>query len=106
MPMYDPKTPEQYVELLDQAIFEVGELIACARDEGEDDPEFSRQLPVYERLARELKQLRADILEGRHEFGDGADLPFMEALRQARVSVPFMPLLAGLNAAHKTGLKQ
>jgi len=28
MPMYDPKTPEQYVELLDQAIFEVEELIA------------------------------------------------------------------------------
>ena len=31
--MYQPKTPAQYLELVDQAIFEVEDLLRCAEDE-------------------------------------------------------------------------
>ena len=55
--MYQPKTPAQYLELVDQAIFEVEDLLRCAEDEEGGIVEFASQMPVYQELLAELKAM-------------------------------------------------
>jgi hypothetical protein len=103
--MKAPQTLDEYLDILDQAIYEAGEVLLCAGDE--DDPdnyEFSSALPLYEQLDRKLKALHANILAGRHAFADGSDLSFMPLVRQWRNRIPFCDLLEALNLAHKSGL--
>ena len=44
--MYKPKSVDDYVELINQALFEVDELVLCAEDEGDGDTEFTAMMPV------------------------------------------------------------
>ena len=67
--MHQPKTPAQYLELVDQAIFEVEDLLRCAEDEEGGIVEFASQMPVYQELLAELKALRAAVAAGQHAFG-------------------------------------
>ena len=60
--MYQPKTTEDYLELVDQAIFEVQDLVRCAEEEDDGIVEFAAQLPVYRELAEALAEAGA-ILE-------------------------------------------
>ena len=101
--MYQPKTTEDYLELVDQAIFEVEDLIRCAEEEDDGIVEFAAQLPVYQELAQALKTLRAEVAAGTHTFGGKQDLPFMPLVRQWRSRIPFHVLLGALNTAHKEG---
>lgn len=101
--MYQPKTPAQYLELVDQAIFEVEDLVRCAEDEEGDIVEFASQMPVYQELLTELKTLRAAVAAGAHVFGVKQDLPFMPLVRQWRSRIPFYTLLGSLNTTHKEG---
>ncbi len=101
--MYQPKTTEDYLELVDQAIFEVEDLIRCAEEEDDSIVEFAAQLPVYRELAQALQTLRAEVEAGTHTFGDKQDLPFMQLVRQWRSRIPFHVLLGALNTAHKEG---
>ena len=101
--MYQPKTPAQYLELVDQAIFEVEDLLRCAEDEEGGIVEFASQMPVYQELLAELKALRAAVAAGQHAFGVKQDLPFMPLVRQWRSRIPFYTLLGSLNTAHKEG---
>jgi len=105
--MTKPRTQAQdeYLDLVDQAIFEVEDFLMCAEDEGDpEDNEYSDILPVYEQLSKELKMLHADVLQGRHDIGKGEDLPFMPLVSQWKNRIPFHALLAALNHAYKTGL--
>ena len=43
--MYKPKNVDDYVELINQALFEVEDLILCAEDEGDGDAEFTAMMP-------------------------------------------------------------
>ena len=43
--MCQPKTPAQYLGLVDQAIFEVEDLLRCAQDEEGGIAEFASQMP-------------------------------------------------------------
>jgi hypothetical protein len=101
--MYQPQTPAEYLDLVNQVIFEIDDLIMCAEDEGEGDLEFTSQLPLFQQLARDVRQLQADLQAGRHTFVDGSDLPFMAAVRRARARIPFMALLDALNVSHRKG---
>jgi hypothetical protein len=101
--MYQPKTPAEYLELVDQAIFEVEDLVRCAEEEDDGIVEFASQLPVYRELAEELQKLRAEVAAGTHVFGGKQDLPFMSVVRQWRSRIPFYTLLGSLNTAHKEG---
>ena len=101
--MYQPKTIEDYLELVDQAIFEVEDLIRCAEEEDDGIAEFAAQLPVYQELVQGLQTLRAEVEAGTHTFGDKQDLPFMHLVRQWRSRIPFHVLLGALNTAHKEG---
>lgn len=100
-----PRTRDEYLDLVDQLIFEIEELLMCAQDEGDpEDYEFSELLPVYEQLSGELKRHHAEILQGTHAFGADQDLPFMPLVHQWRDRIPFHHLFAVLNAVHKQGL--
>lgn len=101
--MYKPKTPAEYLELVEQAIFEVQDLVRCAEEEDGGIEEFASQLPVYRELAEGLQKLRAEVVAGAHVFGGKQDLPFMALVRQWRSRIPFHVLLGSLNTAHKEG---
>ena len=96
---------DEFVDLVDQAIFEIDEILLCVDDEGDEDWEFSDLLPVYERLSLELKALHQHLVARTHEFGNDTDLSFMPLARQWRERIPFMPMLEALNQSHRRGLR-
>lgn len=102
--MMTPRTQDEYLDLVDQAIFEIEDVLMCAGDEGDpDDSAFSDILPLYEKLSADLKQLHADILAGRQAVGRGEDLPFMLLVTKWKERIPFHDLLAAVNYTYKTG---
>lgn len=104
--MITPRTQDEYLDLVDQAIFEIEDVLMCAEDEGDpEDQEFSDMLPVYQRLSRDIKKLHADVLQGRHTIGKGEDLPFMPLVAQWKERIPFHDLLEVLNYVYKTGFQ-
>jgi hypothetical protein len=103
--MPEPRNPEEYIRLVDEAIFEVEELLRCAEDEEEGSMEFSRLVPAYRRMLVDLNSLRMEVEAGTHEFGTGSDLPFMETVKSNRALVPIAPLLDMLNSFHRSGFQ-
>ncbi len=102
--MYTPKNTDEYLDLLDQAIYDAEELLMCAGDEGEAyDYDFSEIVPVIEQLVRELKKLHAEVKAGTHAFANDTDLAFMPLVRHYGSRIPFRTLLEALNTAHKAG---
>ncbi len=100
-----PKTIDEYLDIVDQAIFEIDELLMCAEDEGEMDYQLTEMAHVYEHLAKILKDLHAYIKDGKHQFADGSDLAFMPIVKQARNAIPFADLLDLLNDVHRSGFE-
>jgi len=81
-----PRNVDDYVELINQALFEIEDLILCAEDEGEADAEFSAVMPDLRVIEAGLKALHAEILGGDYIIGRGEDLPFMPVVQRcARV---------------------
>ncbi|GMQ89988.1 MAG: hypothetical protein BMS9Abin10_0328 [Gammaproteobacteria bacterium] len=102
--MREPKTLQEYIDLVDQAVFEVGDLLACADDEGDGDYQLSQLRPIYEQLETELKKLQADIASGQHSgLGAGSDLLFMPLATRSKRAIPFYDLLETLNNVHRSG---
>ena len=102
--MMTPHTQDEYLDLIDQTIFEIEDVLMCAEDEGDpEDSAFSDVLPVYEKLSSDLKKLHADILQGRLAIGQGEDLPFMPLVSAWKERIPFLDLFAALNYTYKTG---
>ena len=100
-----PKTRDEFLDLVDQLIFEMEEVLMCAQDEGDpEDSVFSDLLPVYEQLTGDLKKLHAEVMQGRHTFGADHDLPFMPLVNKWKERLPFYNLFATLNAAIRQGL--
>ena len=102
--MNTPRTQDEFLDLVDQAIFEFEDIRMCAEDEGDpEDQEFSDILPVYEHLSKELKQLHANVLQAKHAIGQGEDLPFMMLAAKWQERIPFYDLLTSINYSYKTG---
>jgi hypothetical protein len=100
-----PKTRDEFLDLVDQLIFEIEEVLMCAQDEGDpEDSEFSELLPMYEQLSQDLKQLHAEVMQGRHAFGADQDVPFMPLVNKWKDRLPFYNLFATLNIANRQGL--
>src|SRR3970282_1504911 len=57
--MYKPKNVDDYVELINQALFEVDELVLCAEDEGDGDTEFTAMMPDLRVIEAGLEALQA-----------------------------------------------
>jgi len=95
-----PKTAEQYVRMIDQAIIEIDEL----RSSYEYDIEEMGSVPPYlDTLEQALTALRKSMADGEYAFGKD-DLPFMELVNRYKSRIPFADLLAMINKTHKEGL--
>jgi hypothetical protein len=101
--MPEPRNPDEYLKLVDEAIFEIGELMRCAEDEDDSVVEFGRLVPIYQQMMRDLSALRAEVAGGTHAYGGTEDLPFMSAVKQNRALIPIGPLLEMVNRCHKAG---
>lgn len=98
-----PATPDEFVALVDEAIFEIGELLACAEDEGEE-PEFGGRVAEYREIAGALRRLKSTITSGTYEYGNESDLEFMAVARPIKGVIPCYSVLEALNLAHKRGI--
>jgi hypothetical protein len=101
--MYKVRNVDDYVELINQALFEVEDLILCADDEGDGDTEFSMMMPDLRVIETGLKALHSEIVGGNYVIGRGEDLPFMPVVQKVRKRLPIAVLIDAVNNAHKKG---
>jgi hypothetical protein len=95
-----PKTVKEYVRLIDQAIIEIDEFIACLEF---DMDEPGEQISVLQPVLNSLQVIRHSMEDGSYEFKN-ADLPFMEVANKLTTQLPFSQLLAVINETHRQGL--
>ena len=101
--MYKARNVDDYVELINQALFEIEDLILCAEDEGDGDAEFTAMMPDLRVIEAGLKALHAEILGGGYVIGRGEDLPCMPVVQKVRKRLPIVSLIDAVNTAHKKG---
>ena len=96
-----PKTPEQYVDLVDQVIFELEELRMSAEY---DMDSLGDALEFLGELEGGVRALRQSMADGSYRFAD-EDLPFMPLVAQANeLLLPFKDLFRVINETHRQGL--
>lgn len=96
-----PKTVDQYVELVKQAMFEVEELRMAAEYDLE---QMGGVMTFLELLEEQVKALWDSMVQGTYEFRD-EDLPFMRIVNTADERLlPFKFLLRVINETHRKGL--
>lgn len=96
-----PKTANEYVELVRQALFELEDLRAAAEYDGES---MGDALAFVDDLERGVRAVYDAMAAGRYEFAD-EDLPFMHIVQVADDRMlPFKNLLKVINETHRQGL--
>lgn len=99
--MSRPKTAEEYVGLVDQALCEVDELRMSAEY---DMDSLGGVLPALDSLEQMIKDLRSSMADGSYQFKN-EDLPFMELIEKTDDRVfPFKYLFRVINDTHRNGL--
>lgn len=97
-----PNTPQAYVDLVKQALFEIDELRAAIEYDMEG---MQDSVSFVDDLERAVKQVYESMVDGSYHFQD-KDLPFMDIVRQQGVfSLPFRDLLNLINDTHRKGLE-
>jgi len=96
-----PKTVDDYIELVRQAVFEVEEL----RHAVEYDEEYmGSTLKFLDTLEQQVRSLYESMEKGEYVFAD-EDLPFMDIVsKQDSRSLPFGHMLKVINETHRKGL--
>lgn len=103
MQMRGPRTWDEYVDLVHQAVYEVDELRACMMEEDElDDVDLYNQYVGL--LDKQLRELYEAMTSGNYQFPSSTDLPFMALVRQYGRFMPFRSLLDLINRTHREGL--
>ena len=96
-----PKTPEQYVDLVEQAIFEIEDLRLAAEYDMES---MGAATEFLEDLERDIRALRQSMADGSYQFGK-ENLRFMNVVEnQDERILPFKQLLLKINETHIKGL--
>ena len=96
-----PRTAEQYVDLVDQAIFEIEDLRLSAEY---DMDSLGAATEFLSDLERDMRQLRASMADGTYQFGR-ENLRFMKVVEpQDERILPFKQLLLKINETHIKGL--
>ncbi len=97
-----PKTPEQYVDLVDQALFEIEDLRLAAEYDMES---MGAATEFLAELEEDVRKLRASMADGSYRFGK-EDLPFVRVVaHQDERILPFKQLLLKINETHTNGLE-
>ena len=97
-----PASFDQYLDLVDQALFEIDELHRSAEyDEGS----LGESLFFVADLERTMHALQAAMQDGSYQHSD-EDLPFMSLVESADpAGLPIKHLLRIINATHRHGLR-
>jgi hypothetical protein len=96
-----PKTAEEYVDLVDQALFEIEDLRMAAEY---DMDSMGAAMDFLEDLARDVRKLRDSMADGSYMFGK-ENLPFFKLAEQQEERIlPFRQLLLKINETHINGL--
>ena len=96
-----PKTPEEYVDLVDQAIFEIEDLRLSAEY---DMDSMGAATEFLGDLERDVRRLRESMADGSYQFGK-ENLPFVRVVEnQDERILPFKLLLLKINETHIKGL--
>ena len=96
-----PKTPEEYVSLVDQALYEIEDLRMAMEY---DMDSMGGASDFLDMLEQQVKTLRDAMADGSYRFGK-EDLPFMKLVEsQDDRLLPFKYLFATINRTHKQGL--
>ena len=101
--MHQPQSLEEYLDLIEQAQFEVEDLLRCAEEESDGLQEFGARIPVYQQIAAALGQLHREVSGGSHDFSTSTDLAIMPVARQWKRDIPFHGLLEVINTVHRSG---
>jgi len=100
--MKRPKTVDEYIDLMHQAVYEVDELRSIM---DEDSDEFAPFRPYIDLLDKQLRQMYDDMLTGNYRFDpNGPELPFMDVVRKLGPRLPFGNLLKVIDQTHREGL--
>jgi hypothetical protein len=96
-----PKTAEQYVDLVDQAIFEIEDLRLAAEYDMES---MGAATEFLSELEQDVRKLRASMADGSYRFGK-ENLHFFKVVEaQDERILPFKQLLLKINETHIKGL--
>lgn len=96
-----PVTLEQYLDLVDQALFEIDELQRSAEY---DEESLGETLFFVADLDKRMRALRTSMEDGSYRHAD-EDLPFMSLVESQDLEVlPFRYLLRIINTTHRNGL--
>lgn len=96
-----PKTPEEYVDLVDQAIFEIEDLRLAAEY---DMDSMGAATEFLSELEHDVRRLRESMADGSYRFGR-ENLPFVKVVEQQDERIlPFKQLLLKINETHLKGL--
>jgi hypothetical protein len=100
--MKRPKTVDEYIDLVHQAVYEVDEMRSYCE---EDEEQKNVIAPFIDQLDAQLRKMYDDMISGQYLFDpNGPDLPFMAILARYRESIPFGSLLSVINTTHRLGL--
>jgi hypothetical protein len=95
------RSPDEYVEWVKQAVFEVEDLRECLEYELEDMNKFPAFLDPLE---ESVKAVYAAMKVGTYHFGR-EDLPYMDLLSRHADEIPFHSLLKQINETHRKGIE-
>lgn len=96
-----PKTPEAYVELVNQALYELEDLRMAMEYDMESMGDAADFIEILE---QQVDALRVSMGDGSYRFGK-EDLPFMALVNAQEDRVlPFKYLFATINRTHLEGL--
>lgn len=96
-----PKTPEAYVDLVDQVLFEIEDLRLAAEY---DMDSMGAATEFLADLERDVRKLRDSMADGSYRFGK-ENLPFFNVVEhQDERILPFRQLLLKINETHIKGL--
>ena len=98
-----PTTVEQYLDLVDQALFEIDELHRSAEY---DEESLGESLLFVADLEKSVRTLRTSMEDGSYRHVN-EDLPFMSLVEsQDLEALPFKYLLRIINTTHRNGLRK
>jgi len=96
-----PKTAQAYVDLVDQALFEIEDLRLAAEY---DMDSMGAATEFLAELEQDVRKLRDSMADGSYRFGK-QDLPFVRVVaHQDERILPFKQLLLKINETHINGL--
>lgn len=99
--MKGPKTYDEYVDLVHNAVYEVDEMRAAIDYDPENAERWSAML---DNLDVVLRKLYDEMVADTYTFPTGNDLPYMQFVNRWGREIPFKQLLGVINETHKNGL--